>query len=584
MCGIAGAIQNNNSSEEQLKAGVLAMNKAQRLRGPDDEGTEVVSKNNTQTAILAQRRLSIIDLSPLGHQPMSYGDDLKITFNGEIYNFEEIKKELIEKGYSFKTKTDTEVILAGYKEWGVEVFKKLRGMFALALYDNKNQELILARDRYGIKPLYYAKTEKGLVFASTVGAIKASGLVNLTENIDAKIGFLLFGSVPLPETSYKEISAVRAGHFLRFSAEKIEEIKYYDSLAPFLNKTNPTKEEAVKKVREILDESVRLHLISDAPLGVFLSGGVDSSVLAILASEQRKTPIDTLSIDFKEQKFSEKKYREGVVMQIKSNHKEYLVGKEDFEKDKEDILSAMDEPTIDGVNTYFVSRVAKEAGLKVVLSGLGSDEIFFGYRNFKKAGLLRFIQKLPKILKWKLNILTLLGGKYSRLIYLNKNSGLISYYLSLRGIFLPKEISEILKISETSVWEYIIKLENSLPANLKKLHPADALSWLEVNFYMANQLLKDTDFMSMRHSIEARVPFLDHLLVEYVSSLPVNLKFGDKPKDLLISAMGSELPTEVWDRPKMGFAFPIADWIGKRDWAKDWARLILIENDKKVAD
>jgi len=417
MCGIAGGIQNDNLETEKLSAGVLAMNKAQLLRGPDDEGIEKTSRG-TQTVVLAQRRLSIIDLSPLGHQPMNYGDDLQITFNGEIYNFEEIKKELSAKGYSFKTKTDTEVILAGYKEWGSGILNRLRGMFAFALYDLQKGELILARDRYGIKPLYYAKTEKGLVFASTVEAIKASGMVKLTENINAKVGFLLFGSVPLPETSYKEINAVRAGHFLKFSAEKTEEIKYYNSLAPFLNKVNPTKEEAVKKVREILDESVRLHLISDASLGVFLSGGVDSSVLAILASEQRKTPIDTLSIDFKEQKFSEKKYREGVVRQIKSNHKEYLVGKEDFEKEKQDILAAMDEPTIDGVNTYFVSRVAKEAGLKVVLSGLGSDEIFFGYRNFKKAAFLRTVQKLPKILKWPIKILSLLGGRYSTNIFI----------------------------------------------------------------------------------------------------------------------------------------------------------------------
>ena len=590
MCGIAGAIKNNISDIEQLEAGVLAMNVAQTLRGPDDEGIEVVSKNNAQTAILAQRRLSIIDLSPLGHQPMGYGEDLEITFNGEIYNFEEIKKELVEKGYSFKTKTDTEVILAGYKEWGTEVLKKMRGMFAFALYDNKKHELILARDRYGIKPLYYAKLEKGLVFASTVGAIKSSGLVNLTENINAKIGFLLFGSVPLPETSYKEISAVRAGHFLRFSVEKTEEVKYYDSLAPFLNKINPTKNEAVKKVRELLDESVRLHLISDAPLGVFLSGGVDSSVLAILAAEQRSNPIDTLSIDFKEQRFSEKKYREGVVRQIKSNHKEYLVGKEDFEKEKQDILNSMDEPTIDGVNTYFVSRAAKEDNLKVVLSGLGSDEIFFGYHTFKKTKIIRLIQRLPKVIKWPLRQLAGFSGSYSRLVYLYENSGLINFYLFLRGIHSPKEISNILKVEESLIWEYIRRLENNLPADLKKLNSADLLSWLEVNFYMANQLLKDTDFMSMRHSIEVRVPFLDHLLVEYVSSLSVSLKFGDKPKDLLISALGVDLPTEVWDRPKMGFTFPMAEWIErktgdfKNHWSKTWARTILNSYDKKMAD
>lgn len=572
MCGIAGAISfsDGRGSEDAVRK----MNARQKFRGPDDEGLDSFGP-----ATFGQRRLSIIDLSADGHQPMSSGN-LHITFNGEIYNFEEIKKELVAKGYSFKTKTDTEVILASYKEWGKESFSKLRGMFALALYDSEKDELILARDRYGIKPLYYAKTEGGLVFASTVAAIKESGLVELHEDEEAKIGFLLFGSVPLPGTTFKEVRAVGAGHCLRFSKKGGEETKYYDSLAPFLNKISPSKEEAVLKVRDLLKESVGLHLISDAPLGVFLSGGIDSSVLAILAAKQREKALDTLSIDFKEYKFSEKKYREGVTARIKSRHKEYLVGREDFESEKENIFAAMDQPTIDGVNTYFVSRAAKEAGLKAVLSGLGSDEIFMGYHYFKRASLFRFVQKLPKILKWPLKLLSL-RRSWAKLIYLYEGKGLINFYLSLRGLFPPAEIVETLKINESSVWSYIAKLGDFLPTELKNLHPADALSWLEVNFYMANQLLKDTDFMSMRHSIEARVPFLDHALVEYLSSLPVDLKLSSRPKDLLISAMGEDLPREVWDRPKMGFTFPMAEWLkwevggSGMSWAKTWAKVIL---------
>ncbi|TSC59877.1 MAG: asparagine synthase (glutamine-hydrolysing) [Parcubacteria group bacterium LiPW_15] len=565
MCGIAGAI--SFSAGQGSEDAVRKMNARQKLRGPDDEGLNLFGH-----AALGQRRLSIIDLSSDGHQPMSLGG-LHITFNGEIYNFEEIKKELVLRGHAFKTKTDTEVILAAYKEWGKESFSRLRGMFALALYDSEKEELILARDRYGIKPLYYAKIGEGLVFASTVAAIKESGLVEPNEDEEAKIGFLLFGSVPLPKTTFKEIRAVRAGHYLSFSKNGTEEVKYYDSLAPFLNKISPTKKEAVSRLRELLEESVRLHLISDAPLGVFLSGGIDSSVLAILAAGQRKEPLDTLSIDFKEQKFSEKRYREGVVAQIKSRHKEYLVGKEDFGAEKENILAAMDQPTIDGVNTYFVSRAAKEAGLKVVLSGLGSDEIFMGYHYFGRAALFRFLQKLPLAFKWPLKIFSRRNG-WAKLIYLYRGRGLMNFYLSLRGLFSPAEIAEILKINESSVWDYVAKLEDSLPAKLASLHPADALSWLEVNFYMANQLLKDTDFMSMRHSIEARVPFLDHVLVEYLSSLPVSLKLSSRPKELLISAMEEELPREVWDRPKMGFTFPMAEWLGVGRWAKAWAQII----------
>ncbi|MDO8504670.1 MAG: asparagine synthase C-terminal domain-containing protein, partial [Candidatus Liptonbacteria bacterium] len=309
-------------------------------------------------------------------------------------------------------------------------------------------------------------------------------------------------------------------------------------------------------------------------------------VLAILAAKQKKDALDTLSVDFKEQKFSEKKYREGVVTRIKSRHKEYLVGKEDFEAGEKDIFEAMDQPTIDGVNTYFVSRAAKEAGLKAVLSGLGSDEIFMGYHYFKRAKLFRFIQKLPKILKWKLKILAKFKGRYARLIYLYRGEGLMNFYLSLRGLFSPAEAAEILNIDESMVWDYIKKMENSLPAGLGDLRPEDALSWLEVNFYMGNQLLKDTDFMSMRHSIEVRVPFLDRGLVEYLSSLPVELKLTPQPKELLISAMGRDIPREVWDRPKMGFTFPMAEWLKKEiggsraHWSKTWAKIILKKYEK----
>ncbi len=578
MCGIAGAISfsDGRGSEDAVRK----MNARQKLRGPDDEGLDSFGP-----ATFGQRRLSIIDLSADGHQPMSSGN-LHITFNGEIYNFEEIKKELVAKGYSFKTKTDTEVILASYKEWGKESFSKLRGMFAIALYDSRGEELILARDRYGIKPLYYAATQGGLVFASTVVAIKESGLVELHEDEEAKIGFLLFGSVPLPKTTFKEVYSVRAGHYLSFSKNGAKEIKYYEPLTSFLKKISPAKGAAVSRIKELLNESVRLHLISDAPLGVFLSGGIDSSVLAILAAKQREKALDTLSIDFKEYKFSEKKYREGVTARIKSRHKEYLVGREDFESEKENIFAAMDQPTIDGVNTYFVSRAAKEAGLKAVLSGLGSDEIFMGYHYFKRASLFRFVQKLPKILKWPLKLLSL-RRSWAKLIYLYEGKGLINFYLSLRGLFPPAEIAETLKINESSVWSYIAKLGDFLPTELKNLHPADALSWLEVNFYMANQLLKDTDFMSMRHSIEARVPFLDHVLVEYISSLPVSLKLTARPKELLISAMGRDLPREVWDRPKMGFAFPLGNWLSldlkgaPGHLSRFWAELVLKNYEKK---
>lgn len=576
MCGISGVFAKSGSSEERLRSAVSLMNACQIKRGPDDEGIETYQRQNTPVVILAQRRLAIIDLSPAGHQPMDRSGS-HITFNGEIYNFEEVKKELQAKGFEFKTKSDTEVILAGYEAYGTGVFSRLRGMFAIALWDEKENKLFLVRDRYGIKPLYYARTEDGFVFASTVKAIMESGLVRLTDNKDANIYFLTFGSVPLPHTTYNEILSVRAGHFLEINGSgHAEEKNYYDSFVPFLKKTGDSRPEAVKKIKEILKESVRLHLISDAPLGVFLSGGLDSSALAALASGMREKPVTTLGIDFEEKEFSEKKYREEVVQRIKSNHREITVTKKDFEEEQENIFASLDQPSIDGVNTFFVSRAAKQAGLKVVLSGLGSDEIFMGYHYFKKIGFIRLIQKLfPGF------IFGLLPkrGKFGRLRWLKEKHPFYSY-VALRGVFSPAETAKILKIKESEVWNAVKNLLKLIPpeGELKKLSPADLQSYFDLSFYMANQLLKDTDSMSMAHSIEARVPFLDHILVEYLSSLPAEMKLaGAYPKQLLIDAVSDILPSLVWDRPKMGFTFPFAKWIGVSSggWRSFWAKKIL---------
>lgn len=573
MCGISGAISSAVPGEKLAEA-VRKMNSCQALRGPDDEGL-----SSFGAAVFGHRRLSIIDLSNDGHQPMSLGD-LHITFNGEIYNFEEIKKELAGKGYTFKTKTDTEVILAAYKEWGSESFNKLRGMFAFALYDSKKEELILARDRYGIKPLYYMRTGKELVFASTVKALKESGLVELTGNKNAKIYFLTFGSVPSPHTTYNEIFSLRAGRFLKINVNgETEEKNYYDTFLPFLKKTKDSRPEAVKKIKEILKESVRLHLISDAPIGVFLSGGLDSSALAAVASGMREKPVTTLGIDFEEKEFSEKKYREDVVKRIKSRHQEITVTKKDFEEKQKDLFASMDQPSIDGVNTYFVSRAAKQAGLKVVLSGLGSDEVFMGYHYFKKISFIRLLQKLLPGFVFELLAKT---GKAGRLRWLKEKHPFYSY-VALRGLFSPGETAEILKIRENEVRAAVKNLLKSMPSEkeLKKLSPADLQSYFDLSFYMANQLLKDTDFMSMAHSVEVRVPFLDHVLVEYLSGLPAEMKFrGAYPKELLIDAVRDILPSSVWERPKMGFTFPFAEWSGSKNWAKDVAFKIINKNNE----
>jgi len=568
------------------------MNQAQTCRGPDDEGVFSDSPNGI---VLGHRRLSIIDLSPAGRGPMGYKSGaLQITFNGEIYNFLELKKGLSAKGYKFKTKTDTEVVLALYQECGPESFSKLRGMFAFALWDSEKQKLFLVKDRYGIKPLYYYSNKENLIFGSSVKALEKSGLVPKESSLDALIGFLLLGSVPSPFTTLKNVFSLPPGHYLERDFKGNQKLtKYYEPLSFFGNKHETGFSSAVSEIKNKLQEAVRMHLISDAPLGIFLSGGLDSSAIAALAAEQKKEQITTLSIVFDEEEFSEKRYQRTVAKYIGSNHKEVRITKNDFEDSFNDIFEAMDQPTIDGVNTFFISKATKEAGLKVVLSGLGADEIFFGYQSFGKASLFKGIQNLPLFLKSPLPIATLFGDRYSKLNYLLSN-GPLSFYLGIRGLFSPKETAKILDTDPKDIIEFINNLESKIISidainDLKLLHPADLLSYLELKLYLQNQLLKDTDFMSMYHSVEVRVPFLDHPLVEYLSGLEPRVKLDNRiNKRLLAESVRGLIPEVVIKRRKMGFTFPFEKWFQElpahdykspipknSHWSRFWATLVL---------
>ncbi len=586
MCGICGAwvrAQNVN-----LKERVSLMNEAQFRRGPDDHGIFLDKKNGLS---FGHRRLSIIDLSKAGRGPMSYsGGVFEITFNGEIYNFLELKKELSKKGYKFKTETDTEVILGLYKEYGANSFSRLRGMFAFALWDKKTKKLFLVRDRYGIKPLYYFSDKERLVFASTVKAIEKSGLISIDNNPQAMIGFLLFGSVPSPITTLKNIFALPPGHYLEKNTKGEEKlVKYYDPLSFFKNKNEASYESIVAEINSRLEEAVKFHLISDAPLGVFLSGGIDSSAVAAFASLGRKEKITTLSVVFEEAEFSEKRYQDLMLERIKGNHKEIKITKEQFFKSYDKIFEAMDQPSIDGVNTFFISKAAKEAGLKVVLSGLGADEIFCGYSHFKRAKLIRNIQKLPSLFKSPLQLFSVQNSRYAKFNHLF-NKDILSFYLSMRGLFSPKETARILNIRLDEVFKFIENYSSIVfsEKDLKSLEffdPVDLFSFLELKFYLQNQLLKDTDFMSMYHSIEVRVPFLDHQLVEYLSALPPHFKLDKKVnKPLLVNGIKNLVPPEILNRRKMGFTFPFEKWFSelpntnyklpifkKSHWSRFWA-------------
>jgi asparagine synthase (glutamine-hydrolysing) len=572
MCGISGVL--SESGGERFRNAVARMNAFQCLRGPDDEGIFCEG-----SVCFGHRRLSIIDLSEGGHQPMRRGDFV-ITFNGEIYNFLELKKELLESGVVFKTNSDTEVILALFERDGEESFARLRGMFAFALWDTKKETLYLVRDHFGIKPLYYAEKGGVLAFASTVGALRTSGVFEFTKNEDARIAFLIFGSIPAPLTSLRECQMLPDGCFLRFTKGKKEIVRYYSSLPAFAFSGAPTPAQK-ESVSDVLSDSISVHMISDAPLGVFLSGGLDSSVIAFLAAKGRETPLTTLSATFLEKDFSEEQYQHIVAERIRSEHQEKKVTREDFFKVLPDALSAMDEPTIDGVNTYCIAKVAKDAGLKVVLSGLGSDEIFLGYNHFRRAKLLRKIIAIPFA-----HFLAYFGGKYKKFAYIRAGN-VLGFYLVFRGIFSPQEVAKMTGVSVSRVFQFLEELENKIFGDdLKILRTMDAvqlLSYLETKLYMQNQLLKDSDVMGMRHSIEIRVPFVDRRVIEFVARINPKEKLqGAHNKELLVNAVPT-LPHEVYERSKMGFTFPFEMWlkesqeyhIGQREhWSKAWAKNI----------
>ncbi|TDG35312.1 asparagine synthase (glutamine-hydrolyzing) [Pedobacter changchengzhani] len=566
MCRIAGII-NKTQDEAKLLHDVKIMCDVMAHGGPDDEGFYI---NETENFAFGHRRLALIDLSKNGHQPMFYNnDELVITFNGEIYNYLELKQELVEQGFLFNTQTDTEVILASYKAWGIESFNKFNGMFAFALYDKCENTTYLVRDKSAIKPLYYSNVNNSLVFASEVKAFEAVDY-EYTENPDWKIYFLAFGHIPEPFTTYSEIKMLPKQHYLKWKHKSNSYIlENYSSTNTVKQITN--RAEAIVAVRNCLKNSVKNHLLSDAKIGVFLSGGIDSSVLSVLANEVKTDEgkiedLNTLSINFKEAKFSEKKYQDIIVDKIGGKHSEYLITKEIFDSNFERALNAMDQPTTDGVNSWFVNYFAKKEGLKAVLSGIGADELFGGYPSFNRMAIVDTLCKLPKFLLKK-------GYHFKnellkRAYYLSyKNT--IGQYLFLRGIFSPRDISALLNCSLNHVDEVLQKIKIHAPVTLNSKEKA---SWMEMNIYMQNQLLKDTDMMSMQHGIEVRLPFLDQDLIKLMQHCKSNLVFNKSPKKaLLIDAFENMIPEIIWNRPKMGFTFPFEIWLkqNKKDIKKD---------------
>ena len=565
MCRIAGVIS-PTFHKDQLTAIVNKMCQVQKHGGPDDGG---IYEGKTFNGTLGHCRLSIIDITPAGHQPMTYlSGRYIISYNGEIYNYKELKEELRQQAYSFSTESDTEVILAAYDKWGTGAFEKLNGMFAFAICDTHQNEMILARDVSGIKPLYYAHTDNLFAFASEVRALKQFPELQ-EENKNWPVYLMAYGHLPEPVTTLKQVVPLPKGHFLKYnidsntsSAASFERLKYLEKISH--------KKEAEELIKESLDAAVKRHLISDAPIGVFLSGGLDSSIIALLAGRHQQQ-LNTVSIYFEDGNYSEKKFQDELLKNLSCSHQQFLLGENDFHASLPSIITAMDLPCCDGINTWFISKYAKESGLKAVLSGIGGDELFGGYPSFKRINTALLLSYLPdKILR---------AGRFTeykklrRLCYLSIK-GPVGKYLFLRGQFIPSDIAKYLNADEAEIWN-ILEQQPQLP-DISFLSPPNQASWLETNMYMQNQLLRDADTMSMAHGLEIRVPYLDKEFAQLAFKIQSNIKYsGHLGKQLLIDSFKDIIPQLIWDRPKMGFSFPFKEWLSHSSYAtaKDGADL-----------
>jgi asparagine synthase (glutamine-hydrolysing) len=559
MCRIAG-ILNTSVGNAALLDMVENMCDLLKHGGPDDGGTFAVHDANL---VLGNRRLSLLDLSAAGHQPMQYTNRYTITYNGELYNFSILKKELQALGKEFTTGTDTEVILAAFAQWGTNSFAKLNGMFAFALWDDTEKFLYLVRDVAGIKPLYYSTYQGGLAFASEIRAFSAIPYLH-EANEKAAVYQLAYGFLPEPITTLKQVKPLPKGCFIAYDCTNSSMSMQLFSFSSF-KQTIQNEQIAKQQIFDGLSTSVAGQMIADAPVGVFLSGGIDSAIIANLANNNAHNNLHTLSIYFAEQQYSEKKYQDLVAQKLQSKHHSILLTESNFHAHFPAILSAMDMPSCDGINTWFISKFAADEGLKAVLSGVGADELYGGYPSFSRINKALALQKMPNSflrLAAKTN-----AKKYSRISYLQMK-GMRGLYLFLRGHFAANEIAAQLGSYEKEIWSILSDLPNSPTLNIKTAK--DKASWLEYNYYMQDQLLRDADVMSMAHGLEIRVPFLDNDVVSQANSIAENIKYDSKiGKKILIDSFENILPSEIWDRPKMGFSFPFAEWLRNSEFLKE---------------
>ncbi|CAN5669689.1 asparagine synthase (glutamine-hydrolyzing) [soil metagenome] len=567
MCGING-IAFSPASKRQINERILkAMRDVITHRGPDDEGIFIDGNIG-----FGHRRLSIIDVAH-GHQPMFNLDkSCAIIYNGEVYNHTDYRAELIAKGYKFETHCDTETILHLYEEFGANCVEHLRGMFAFAVWDKRKKELFIARDRLGVKPLYYIFDEEGnLFFGSEIKTLLEASAVKAEINFNALPDQLANHGTSGDETLFKNVKRLLPGHTLSWKDGKIKIEKYWDvSFEPKFEETSD--KEFVEEWRELFKESVRLRLMADVPLGMFLSGGIDSSAICAVMAEMVSEPIKTFSVGFKEREANEFEYARMVSKKFKTDHHEITITPEQFFNELPNLIWHEDEPLgfIASVPLYFVSKLA-QPHVKVVLTGEGSDEILAGYGRYARAlQLLQYGEKYesftPSFVRSavKSGVGTLpnsLTKKLSR-TFLTRDSDIENLFFDNFAIFTKAQQEKLFsaetkdKISEKNPYH----LQNNLIENADAEEILDKLLYADTKTYL-HELLMKQDQMSMAASIESRVPFLDHKLVEFTARMPTKMKLrGRETKWILREAMKGVLPEEILTRSKMGFPVPVGSW------------------------
>lgn len=563
MCGINGIYKfSGNSYDPKL---IRSMNDTLAQRGPDAAGEYI-----DEYVQLGHRRLSIIDLDQKSDQPFHSNDGRYIlVFNGEIYNYRTIKAAITD--YEFKTNGDTEVVLAAYLKYGAACLNMFNGMFAFAIWDKEKKELFIGRDRLGIKPLYYVLTNESIIFSSSLKSILSTGLIEKKIAQNSLIDYLRYQTVHAPYTIIEGVFSIMPGQSLLVNEENPPKFNTYWSATRDFRRGSNSISDVQSNVQELLSESVDLRLMSDVPFGAFLSGGIDSSIIVALMAKTRSQKIDTFSVSFKEESYSEAKYAKQIANLYKTNHHEIELGVDEFKDLIPEAFKHVDHPSGDGLNTYVVSKKTREAGIKMALSGLGGDELFAGYSVFNQIPNLQSK-------KWL----------YSFPSYFRKPLGVMNH--AIKGTIGSAKIKEILKqptfdleyvyqfYRQVAMDDQVLKLVkvNSLPesAVLRNVHelvgyrkegwdlpPLSRVSVAEMSTYMQNILLRDADQMSMAVGLELRVPFLDHNLVEYVLGVRDDIKRPITAKKLLVDSFKDLIPESIYNRKKMGFVLPYEHWM-----------------------